>query len=327
MAAYWVVNAGDQRIRIFGPDGVHEATFGGRGQGPGEFRYIIDIAEVGDSLRVTGMRRVTWMTLEGSVIRTEPLDWTGLTERLASTAYFGSGSPLSDGGYLLNAELRRELPLPGGIVRPPQPVFRTGPSMDGVDTLGIFPGIEQVDLGSAERPDYWVLPFARRTLVAHGGSPSIVYVAANESHDVLQFSVDGSLRRVLRPLRSSAPATRSDFDAWKTEMLALLEGRPGVAADEIEPRMDRLPVPDSLPPYQHLIVAINGSLWAGLGQPGIGRQEALDYILFSSTGTPLGHVSVPERFQLLEVGDNYVLGVSRDELDVQTLQLFELGVS
>lgn len=68
-----VVNAGSQEIRIYGADGIHLATWGGRGEGPGEF---IDPTTLswwpGDSVAVWDrrLRRLSIFAADGALGRT-----------------------------------------------------------------------------------------------------------------------------------------------------------------------------------------------------------------------------------------------------------------
>jgi hypothetical protein len=38
----------------------------------------------------------------------------------------------------------------------------------------------------------------------------------------------------------------------------------------------------------------------------------------------LGNVPMPDRFEPMQVGDNYVLGVWKDDLDVQHVRMYRL---
>ena len=46
--------------------------------------------------------------------------------------------------------------------------------------------------------------------------------------------------------------------------------------------------------------------------------------VFRSTGRWPGRVRLPPRFQLLDVGRDYMLGIRRDSLDVQFVELYSL---
>ena len=46
--------------------------------------------------------------------------------------------------------------------------------------------------------------------------------------------------------------------------------------------------------------------------------------VFSPDGTWLGQVFLPGRFSVMEVGTDYVLGVHRDDLGVESVQILAL---
>jgi hypothetical protein len=66
-----------------------------------------------------------------------------------------------------------------------------------------------------------------------------------------------------------------------------------------------------------------GNLWV---KP-FTRQDPgeIDWSVFDVGGQFRGLVTLPGRFQPMEVGDDYVLGVARDTLDVETVHLFGLS--
>ena len=60
----------EQRLRHFGADGSVRGTFGRSGAGPGEYRSIGGIGQLGDSIwvRDLALRRTTWLSLDGRVL-------------------------------------------------------------------------------------------------------------------------------------------------------------------------------------------------------------------------------------------------------------------
>lgn len=65
----------DRNIKIYSTDGRRVATFGTRGQGPGEFQYLMDSGVVGN--RIFGYdypgNRLNWFADDGTVLETTPL--------------------------------------------------------------------------------------------------------------------------------------------------------------------------------------------------------------------------------------------------------------
>jgi long-subunit acyl-CoA synthetase (AMP-forming) len=48
------------------------------------------------------------------------------------------------------------------------------------------------------------------------------------------------------------------------------------------------------------------------------------WLVFDTAGSWLGTVDTPARFTLNEIGADYILGVVRDSLDVQYVQMYRL---
>jgi hypothetical protein len=67
-----------------------------------------------------------------------------------------------------------------------------------------------------------------------------------------------------------------------------------------------------------------GNLWVERGTAGedVGV-EAVAYLVFDPVGVLLGTVSVPP-IRVLEIGDDYVMGIHRDELGVEFVHTYEL---
>jgi hypothetical protein len=49
--------------------------------------------------------------------------------------------------------------------------------------------------------------------------------------------------------------------------------------------------------------------------------------VFDAEGRQLGTLAMPPRFRLTDAGPDYVLGVGRDDMDVEKVQLFRLDRS
>jgi hypothetical protein len=65
-----------------------------------------------------------------------------------------------------------------------------------------------------------------------------------------------------------------------------------------------------------------GHLWVKTGAAD--GPESDSYLVFTPAGQAVGPVSVPH-VRILEIGDDYLVGVVRDEFEVQYLQVFELA--
>jgi hypothetical protein len=53
-------------------------------------------------------------------------------------------------------------------------------------------------------------------------------------------------------------------------------------------------------------------------------QQPRNWLVFDPSGVWMGTVELPPNLDLFEVGEDYVLGRSRDEMDVETIRLLRL---
>ena len=93
-----------------------------------------------------------------------------------------------------------------------------------------------------------------------------------------------------------------------------------------EPGVGQTIVPETryaeyFPAWSRLRVDAARNLWVErYPRPG----EASTWLSFDITGKPIGTVTLPARFRLLEPGQDYVLGVWVDEEDVQHVRMYRL---
>ena len=66
-----------------------------------------------------------------------------------------------------------------------------------------------------------------------------------------------------------------------------------------------------------------GNLWVSLGPTERSSSPSEDYLVFDPAGSLLGVTALPP-VRILEIGHDYVLGVYRDDLEVEYVHLYEL---
>ena len=117
------------------------------------------------------------------------------------------------------------------------------------------------------------------------------------------------------------PVTDREMEEWREEIVQFFG--PKLTGGEVRAMLDQVPMPRSRPPHSRLLLDQAGNLWAKLG-PTKGREGALsDYLVFEGEGRLLGTVALPD-VEVLEIGEDYVLGVFRDELEVEFVRLYDL---
>lgn len=147
------------------------------------------------------------------------------------------------------------------------------------------------------------------------------YYGSGDRHEIRVLDLRGSLQRIIRRVERRRPLTSSVITRYQDDRRArsLAAGAPRGLIDRA---LDQEPIPDSLPAYDRLKVDRLGAIWVRDHlAPGV---ESADWHIYDSDGTWVTTVTVPSRFELLDIGRDYVLVLARDELDVERIHLYDL---
>lgn len=305
------------RIQRFGPDGRHLWSWGRDGEGPGEFKYVQLAAGC------ASMERIVVYDI-----------WT---DRVS--VFSGEGELLDDYRFLYNGvPLRRFGCAPDG---------RLGflGSSVGTGDEGAEPGDlirELLSLGSAELGDTVAamlrdgIPSSEIRYLGPGNAmPGSIW-----SHDVVFATTDqgvwlgtsedyeleliDSTGETIRRIRWEGPdlsVTQADIDRYRDTLEASY--RRSGSADwrarfarrwEWESEI----VPDVFPAYQALMMGGDGVLWVqDYTRPG----DRDEWFGFDPDGTWTRTLVLPPRTGLLDVGPDWALVQTRDDLDVQRVAM------
>lgn len=300
------------RLKLFSADGALIRQTGGRGGGPGEFQMIKAMRRCSaDSVFIydPGQSRVSVFSPTGKFVRATPIRDMGIT-----------GPPPYDffcGRTGVMAFLNRS-PAPPGDPGPHRPnVAITIVYPDGtVVPLGTFPASERYFDGSNDFPR----PLGRETSLAIGSSR--VYIATGDSTAVERLLLNGERTDAL-VIKDMPPPIRVTEAHRRTFIEGQINRRSGMAGRGSLGRFyEQLEYPALFPAYGGILLDTADNLWVEeYPSPGTNVQT---WHVVAQNGTPLGAIAMPAGFQLREVGDDYVLGVWRDELDVQTVRVYRL---
>ena len=189
------------------------------------------------------------------------------------------------------------------------------------DTLGLFTGLSTAfHLGNDGRLQAVSDPFERQDLVALGGSPPVVVTLRRDLYELTIMTTEGQpLRMVRRHEAEEAPRDEVIDSLYRRAASGLFE----VAPADVE----------RLFPRRHAVVggwelAVDraGNIWVGVERGWVdstGRDYEM-YEVFRTDGSLNGSVAVPAGARLADVGEDYVLLVTRNELDVPFLALYGL---
>jgi len=306
-----VADAGSGEIRFYNETGRFLLATGGLGDAPGEYRQITGLGTgPGDSIWAYdfGLRRFTVLTGDGEPVRTVSVGGT-----LSSVGAVGT---LPDGSFVVKESWSSHLHdnTRQRLVRDPVAVARLSSDGTELDTIAMVAGRE-VFLSTEDGRAVMSAPLFARTSSAAMGNET-VFVGDQEAFEVLRYSPAGVLQQIMRVPDANLQLTTGDVQQLKDELLAREpEQRRAMMRDHLE----EMALPPTRPAYGSLLIDALGNLWAGeyARYPAVPRT----WTVFAGTGELLGEVIVPERFKVLQVGHDWILGVGRDELDVEYVRV------
>lgn len=320
-----VADMGSAEVRYYDSLGTHLVTAGGDGEGPGEFRFIMQIQRLpGDTLLVLSRQPgLTWLSPNGEYLRSERVNLDQVA-RLPCRISEGNWQLLRDGTLLTVLEdnfYGSACPSP-----PPSPWRMSGvlvrsTTFDGTfDTLGIFPATER------NSPNYRV--YGRSLVLAFGSDR--IYAGDTGGEGILALSFGGdtllSYQTPWDPVPVPPEARREDVRRFVRPDGTEQIGNPYLYPDHY-PLFGRLLADDAgflwVMAYPVLMEPISSwmldRLYGALVEKGGARWRVL-----GPDGRMVTELRTPPKFFPLEIGEDYVLGVSKDDLDVQAIELHAL---
>jgi hypothetical protein len=305
-----VANGGNYELRLYDGDGVYISAVGREGGGPGEFRRIwgLDVG-ASDSIYVfdRSLQRVSIFDAQGELARE-----LRIPSSLVPLAHVGR---FADGRWYA----RDEDELRGG---PAGSIQRDTTRYTGVDAgftsgslITMLPGMMTVIFDGSFR----TAPFS--PVPAQDEYGDCLYIVAGDDFDVRIFSSDGRLQRIVRNAGERRAVSEALRAAWMDDMLGEI---PEAARPQARQVMEGIPAPDELPVYNKVQVDPLGYIWLQEYSPphGVGRW----WIVLEPNGTLLGRVEMPARFDVYDVGADYVLGRWRDELGEEFVRLYAMAL-
>ena len=287
---YIVADAQAKEIRVFDGAGTHLDTFGGAGEGPGEFVLLSSMYVLpGDTVLAWDLRarRLTVFGPEMQLVDTESMALS--TAYFASTA-FGTGELLiRPFGAVVDP------PPPGSTVRPTSyfVTYRRG----GESPLDTILELPARPVYVSDDDEYPRLPFTVGPLVASGDST--VWAGTGETGWIVQIHPQGEvLARLELPEGAPIPPSR-------------------IAEEE---EATGAPSPDRYPAFDRLLVDDQGRVWT---RDYLDEDDAeQSWSVRRPDGEDVGRVAFAPPFRPVVVRGGRVVGVWRDDLGVESVRVY-----
>lgn len=315
-----------QRVRIYGADGAYEQSFGGPGNGPGEFSpgAMALFVGRGDTIVVPDMgnQRVTVIPTEG-----------GATSfPLSMEQGIPMGFDISDEGVLVSH--RRVMNMANPTAQTDDNDVVLAQAYDGtiVDTLltprrgGTFEmtaGGPRFTLFAAE-PQWTTLSDER-----------LAY-ASNDAYRISVYGPDGDLERIVTYPHRPQPVTEAEQEIVLELVRASMEQN-GAPAQMIDQMIGAMSFADNWPAFARLRGGPDGTLWVQrlrkLSEMSDDEREnwnpqldqgGPEWDVFEADGRYGGVVELPARFTPFAIEEDRIYGVYRDEFDVQYVRVYGL---
>jgi hypothetical protein len=164
------------------------------------------------------------------------------------------------------------------------------------------------------------LPLGATPLAALSGGR--FYYSSAERFEVTAYDMAGRLQQSIRCPCSRVPINAELISRYVSEWHASLPSANAQRATAARDRLSELPYRDSLPAYDRMHVDRMGSVW--MRKHAIPGEMLTDWLIFDHDGTWLTTVAMPSEFQVLDVGHDYVLVLTRDDLDVERVRWYRL---
>jgi hypothetical protein len=302
-----VANGGTHELRFFSADGGFLSASGAEGEGPGEFVGIWIMYRLpGDTLLVYDQR--------SSYLRTIDRERTAEVQFSSVVGFYADGSQLGQNFVNTGGE------LPSGLQRFMTDLYHFGTDGTLLAQLGPYM-LDETYFVPLEGGglSFWDPVFGRQSYRLAAGDRFLY--ADNETFDIQLRESDGSLRMVIRRA-GLAPAVEAHHIEGEKER-RVEEQTDENALRELERILAEIPIPDRFPAHGDIVHDARGLLWVEVYRlPG---DETQRWEVFGPDGVLMGQVTFPEVLDTVyEIGEDYVLGLARDELDVESVRIYGL---
>lgn len=304
---------GSDQIRRYSREGVFLGALGGPGQGPGEFRNLQQVEIVADSAFVLDYDgRVTVMGPDMELSRI-----FHVPHQVSDIHFLGERTLLAESFMWEGLD-----EVANQLIRPSVALVRF--DLDGtlIDSIGVRPGRESYMFSYEDNAGDGPALFGKGGQVAALGRK--VFYGSSDLMQVEELDPAGTITRILRIPGYGLDLTDAQVAAERAAHLDV-ELPLGMAVPPWMRRMvEALPAPATRPAYNEMHVDPSGAVWLELYRGRSEQDRPQEWLVLDADGTWLGTVENPDRFSVTDITMEAVLGVWRDELDVEHPQVLRL---
>ena len=308
-----VADRENSELVVLSPDGATHEVLARRGEGPGDVIYPYSMFVLGQDSVLVPDRRQSRITLFVG-------DSVARIARLPRVGHLGVAGIGSSGQLLLfdRVPYRSWVDIEEEWLAGHMTLFDTETgALDTVASYDHYPRDVQ-GLMNPIRAVGWVTAAAGRFVYTRSDRPEVTWRMP-----------DGTVERTVRWRAEPALLTAEHMElveAHERMTGRMNYGVPDARLEEIVQEgmsLYRARIGQPLPFFGSPFADANGNVWLPsyrLAYP----EEGSPYTVISSEGKWLGRVEAPTRLRILDVAGGMVLGVLRDEMDVESVVVYEM---
>ncbi|MEX2283559.1 MAG: 6-bladed beta-propeller [Gemmatimonadota bacterium] len=317
-----VVANQQNELRYYDKNGKYIRTAGRKGEGPGEFFQIQRLVLLRDgNIGVEDFRHgIQIYSPDGKFVRRNPPPHA---ESFASAIF--------DDGTVVHGDWPQGRRGVTSVYTDSVTLKRASP--DGTQqVLGTFPATRKVPHSFSSQ----VMQFG--PVLSQAARGQSWYIGFPEKWEVAQNTASGKPVRLIRRAWQPVEITAVERQAYREAFV----NQGGEAGAPVRPSLkaqrESMVVDDafakSLPAYAKLHVDAAGNLWAQVPtrprdvpfnkRLNDTNDKPQEWSVFDPAGRWLGQVQTPGNFWVFEIGNDYVLGLWRDEFDVEHVRMHTL---
>jgi hypothetical protein len=140
------------------------------------------------------------------------------------------------------------------------------------------------------------------------------FFGPSDAYEIQEWSPGGELLKLIRlekERRAMPPEVVTDWEERLQEM-----------NPQAKQLWSTIPLPERLPAYEQIILDKGGNLWVS---EYLVLDETPIWQVFDPQGVWLGAVVFPPGGRISEIGDDYILGIWRDDLGVARIKMYSLN--
>ncbi len=306
-----VVNRGTRELRVFDALGSYLHTWGGRGEGPGEFRDVMHIEPLpGDSVIVWGWLDPTMTVFNpsGGFVRAV------LSDRSLSddpTLYLGPRAATPDGSILAsqNQTVAEDVAVE---------IWDTEGNLR--ESLGTHEAREPTTLvGNTNYPP----TFGRELTLEPWGE--LVVISPTDRYEFKAFARNGTVARIVRRNHEPRSPTDAHLQAHIDEQVNRIPSEMVDVRAQTRREYETVPVAEQLWAFASIVSDRLDHLWVEEYEAPGEEVNGVLWTVFDPEGRVLGFVETPEGLEIYEIGADYILGKTEDEeFGVESIQVWPL---